>query len=184
MVCSLYHCKSYATAITDLIGLQTLASVTPKSSINNRTTKRFDWWTRYRLLNLIEKEMKSGRKERIGGAPNWRRNSKRRRTLREMLEMNSRFSQSACTAIPTLTGFDIPPAFAIFASSPRSPLLPSFLLPLSFFPVLSLDLLVTWLLKTSTWSIRTVHIASRFVLARILARMKGSDLGIGSAIEE
>lgn len=45
--------------------------------------------------------------------PNWRRNSKRRRTLREMWEMNSRFSQSACTAIPTLTAFVIPPALAI-----------------------------------------------------------------------
>jgi hypothetical protein len=30
-----------------------------------------------------------------------------------MLEMNSRFSQSACTAIPTFTGFDIPPALAM-----------------------------------------------------------------------
>lgn len=45
--------------------------------------------------------------------PNWMRKSKRRRTLREMWEMNSRFSQSAWTAIPTFTAFVIPPALAI-----------------------------------------------------------------------
>jgi len=31
--------------------------------------------------------------------------------------MNSRFSQSACTAIPTFTAFVIPPALAIFSVS-------------------------------------------------------------------
>src|SRR4051812_718096 len=56
------------------------------------------------------KEMQGGTEMGdLGGAPNRRRKSKRRRTLREMLEMNSRFSQSACTAIPTFTALPIPP---------------------------------------------------------------------------
>ncbi|RRT56611.1 hypothetical protein B296_00047738 [Ensete ventricosum] len=50
-----------------------------------------------------------GNEERTRDVPNWRRKSKRWRTLRETLEMNSRFSQSAWTAIPTFTAFVIPP---------------------------------------------------------------------------
>lgn len=54
--------------------------------------------------------------KRKGGTetlPNWTRKSNRRRTLREIWEMNSRLSQSAWTAIPTFTALDIPPARAI-----------------------------------------------------------------------
>lgn len=61
--------------------------------------------------------------DKIGGGarehiPNWTRNSKRRRTLREMCDMNSLFSQSACTAIPTFTALVIPPALAIPSPPP------------------------------------------------------------------
>ena len=63
-------------------------------------------WKQYKKRRQFNKE------KRV--VPNWTRKSKRRRTLREMWEMNSRFSQSACTAIPTFTAFVIPPALAIF----------------------------------------------------------------------
>ena len=66
-------------------------------------------WKQYKKRRQFNKE------KRV--VPNWTRKSKRRRTLREMWEMNSRFSQSACTAIPTFTAFVIPPALAIFSVS-------------------------------------------------------------------
>lgn len=60
----------------------------------------------------MENKIKEQReeKERL---PKWTRKSKRRRTLMEIWDMNSRFSQSAWTAIPTFTALVIPPALAI-----------------------------------------------------------------------
>ena len=93
--------------------IQTKQGTSAAQSFDGNSSNRSQLRVYYEL-KLSQWKQKSSRSSE--DLPNWTRKSKSWRTLREMWEMNSRFSQSACTAIPTFTAFVIPPARAISLS--------------------------------------------------------------------